>query len=259
MLTKNSMGSLSKTILSVRANIPVNRLIVVDGGSSDGTVEFISKQRDAILVDDSGGNRATARQRGIDEVETELFAFVDSDMILQKNWFIEARKSFELPDVGAVSTYPKYFGTAGKVQKALEIMYGRPTRRRFDTAAALLRTEAVEGISIPNEDEDIPSEDEFIGREVLKRGYKVLCVGSPVAYHQESPHSPNLMAKGGLLRSEGWRTTRDMLREFVLLIPECLFILFFTGNFSAGWQRIRTKGLVLLGFLLSVRPRAPLD
>jgi glycosyltransferase involved in cell wall biosynthesis len=254
MLTKNSMRpSLPETIASVFANIPVKRLIVVDGGSSDGTVEYVSKQMKAVLVDDSEGNRATARQKGIEMVETELFAFVDADIILQRDWFVEARKLLG-PDVGAVSTYPRYFGTAGEVQRALERMYGRPTRRRFDTAAALLRTAAAKGIRIPNEDEDVPSEDEFIGREVLKRGYRVLCAGTPVAYHQESPHPPDLMAKGGLLRAEGWRSTRDMLREFALSIPEGLFVLLFTGSFSAGWQRVRNKGVALLGFLLSARP-----
>ncbi len=254
MLTKNSMKpSLPETLAAVRANVPVNRLIVVDGGSADGTVEYLSRQDDVLLIDDSNGNRATARQKGIEKVETEVFAFVDSDIILQRDWFAEALALLG-PKVGAVSTYPRYFGTAEKAQKALERMYGRPTRRRFDTAAALLRTDAVKGVRIPSEDEQVPSEDEFIGRAVEEGGYEVLCVGRPVAYHKESPHGAALMAKGRLLRAKGWRTTRYMARQFLLSIPEGLFIWLYTGSFHAGKERIRYCTLVLLGYLTATKP-----
>jgi len=256
ILTKNSMApSLPETIASVYANIPVNRLIVVDGGSTDGTKDYLTKQGDVFMLDDSRGNRATARQKGIENVQTEYFAFVDSDMILQRDWYLQAL-ALMLPKVGAISTYPRYFGTAEKAQRALEKMYGRPTRRRFDTAAALLRTSAVRGIQIPSEDEQVPSEDEFIGRVVQKRGFDVLCVGRPVAYHRESPHlieSPDLRAdlvrKGGLLRVKGWRSTRYMARQFLVSVPESLFILVYTGSFTTAWQRFRYSALSFVGYL----------
>jgi len=261
ILTRNSMEpSLPETIASVLANIPVNRLIVVDGGSTDGTREYLAKREDVLLIDDSRGYRATARQKGIENVQTEFFAFVDSDMILQRDWYLEAL-NLMMPKVGAISTYPRYFGTAERAQRALEKMYGRPTRRRFDTAAALLRTSAVRGIKIPNEDEQVPSEDEFIGRAVQKRGYEVLCVGRPVAYHQESPHlianpdlRADLMRKGRLLRVRGWRSTRYMVRQFLVSVPETLFILVYTGSFTTAWQRFRYSTLSFVGYLVATRP-----
>jgi glycosyltransferase involved in cell wall biosynthesis len=255
ILTKNSMEpSLPGTIASVYASIPVNRLIVVDGGSTDGTVDYLSKQEGVFLIDDSNGDRATARQKGIENVQTEYFAFVDSDMVLQRDWYLEAL-ALMLPKVGAISTYPRYFGTAERAQRALEKMYGRPTRRRFDTAAALLRTSAVRGIQIPSEDEQVASEDEFIGRVVQKRGYEVLCVGRPVAYHRESPHlvaNPDLRAdlirKGRLLRAKGWRSSRYMARQFLVSVPESLFILAYTGSFTTAWQRFRYSALSSAGY-----------
>jgi glycosyltransferase involved in cell wall biosynthesis len=249
ILTKNSMRpSLPETLASVYASVPVNRLIVVDGGSTDGTVDFLARQEKVLLIDDSNGNRATARQKGIECVETEVFAFVDSDIILQENWFAEALALLG-PRVGAISTYPRYFGTAESTQRALEKMYGRPTRRRFDTAAALLRAEAVKGVRIPSEDEQVPSEDEFIGRTVERGGYQVLCVERPVAYHRESPHPADLMAKGRLLRAEGWRTARYMARQFFLSIPEGLFIWLYTGSFEAGRQRITNSTIAFYAYM----------
>jgi glycosyltransferase involved in cell wall biosynthesis len=249
ILTKNSMKpSLPETLASVYANIPVNRLIVVDGGSSDGTAELVGSQRNVVLIDDSKGTRATARQMGIERVETDSFAFVDSDMILQRDWF---REAFSLlgPRVGAVSTYPRYFGTAGRVQGALERMYRRPTKRRFDTAAALLRTSAVKGIQIPAEDDRVPSEDEFIGRTVEARGYQVLCVANPVAFHQEDPHRANMVEKGRLLRAKGWRTSRYLLRQLVLSILEGAFIAISLPDPRAGAKRIINSMQTLRGYL----------
>jgi glycosyltransferase involved in cell wall biosynthesis len=256
ILTKNSLRpSLPETIESVYANVPVNRLIVVDGGSTDGTVDFVANQRNVLLIDDSNGNRATARQKGIENVETPVFAFVDSDIILQKNWFAEALALLG-PKVGAISTYPRYYGTAGSVQKALERMYGRPTRRRFDTAAALLRVEPLRGVRIPKEDEQVPSEDEFIGRTLERRGYQVLSVERPIAYHRESPHLDSrpervrdLMTKGRLLKSKGWRTGGYMARQFLLSIPEGLFVWLYTGDLKAGRQRIADRAVTFYAFM----------
>lgn len=247
MLTKDSMRpSLKETVESVFANVPVNRLIVVDGGSVDGTREFLAKRPKVLLVDDPAGNKATSRQKGMELVETEVFAFIDSDIVLQRNWFTEA-----LPllgrGVGAVSTYPRYFGSADLVQRGLEKMYRRRTRRRFDTAAALVRTEAVRGIRIPAE--FVMSEDEFMGRAMEGKGYPVICVGNPVAYHRESPSRVDMVAKGRLMRKNGWWSTRYLARQFFLSTIEGLFILFYTRSLPAAWQRVRNSGMVLLGYL----------
>jgi len=256
MLTKNSMRpSLHETLASVYANVPINRIIAVDGGSTDGTTEFLSGRKGVILVNDAGGTRATARQKGIEMVETEFFAFVDSDMILQTDWFTQALNLMG-PGVGAISTYPKYFGTAGRVQSALERMYRRPLKRRFDTAAALLRTKAVEGILIPNEDDRIPSEDEYIGRMVGRKGYEVLCVGKPVAYHQEDPHGANMVDKGRLLRAKGWRSGSYLVRQFVMSVPEGIFIAVDLRDLGAGRGRIIGSAQTLRGYLTARRTPA---
>ena len=66
LLTKNSLKPcLLECVKSIYENVPVNRLIVIDGGSTDGTIEFLEKMRDVEIIDDSGGNRATARQNGL--------------------------------------------------------------------------------------------------------------------------------------------------------------------------------------------------
>jgi glycosyltransferase involved in cell wall biosynthesis len=74
MLTKNSDYILERCLDSIYNNIPINRLIVVDGFSTDRTLDILEKYRknyrNVVLVQDAG-TRATARQKGIELVKTE--------------------------------------------------------------------------------------------------------------------------------------------------------------------------------------------
>jgi len=102
LLTKNSLKPcLSECVESIYRNIPVNRLIVVDGSSTDGTVEFVRKYPNVTILDDSHGTRASARQKGIDAVETDWHVHVDSDVVLSDNWFKKAWANVA-DDVGAI-------------------------------------------------------------------------------------------------------------------------------------------------------------
>ena len=83
MLTKNSDRKLKECLESVYSNVPVARLIVVDGYSTDRTLQIIDgfdKKYHNVKVILDKGNRATARQKGIAAVETDWFLFVDSDV-----------------------------------------------------------------------------------------------------------------------------------------------------------------------------------
>ena len=254
MLTKNSMNpSLPETLASVYAWVPVNRLIVVDGGSTDGTVEFVSKREKVLLIDDSSGTRATARQKGIEAVETEFFAFIDSDVVLQHDWYSQAAAWFR-KEVGGVSTFPYQMGDEGDTQVAIAKLYRLGSvsdlarRKRFDTAAAVIRKEAVRGISIPSVLQ--AGEDEYIGRVIQERGFRAFVVPRPVVYHRRTePQPDNPLTRGRLLRRQGWRTTGYMARQFLLSIPEGAFIWVYTGNFNAGKQRVRYSALAFVGYL----------
>ena len=104
VITKNSGRMLSECLKSVYKNVPVNRMIVVDGYSTDKTVEIVrqfQKEHGNVLLLQDKGTRATARQKGIDNVETEWFMFVDSDAVLCSDWFRKAEK-YMGQDVGAV-------------------------------------------------------------------------------------------------------------------------------------------------------------
>ena len=95
LLTKNSDRKLKECLESVYNNVPVARLIAVDGYSTDKTLDvlnwFDEKYHNVKIIMDKG-NRATARQKGIADVNTEWFLFVDSDVILCNDWYKKAQQ-----------------------------------------------------------------------------------------------------------------------------------------------------------------------
>ena len=141
MITKNSLKPcLYESITSILRNIPLNKLIIIDSYSNDGTIESIKlfKNINIIIVQNECG-RGKAREIGIKNVETEWFAFIDSDVILEENWFSNIEKNIS-NKIGAIEGNVK--SADGKIQKIQQYMRGY-------TNCTLIRTNLVKDINIP--------------------------------------------------------------------------------------------------------------
>ncbi|NLB76069.1 MAG: glycosyltransferase family 2 protein [Crenarchaeota archaeon] len=184
LLTMDSERKLRACIDSIYQNVPVNRLIVVDGFSTDGTLKIIEeyqKKHGNVLVVQEEGTRGSARQTAIELVETEWFMFVDSDVVLSKDWVAQAQK-FITPEVGAV--WGIEIWSVLRNSPILPI-FERVTLKIFEerggTHDLLVRTKAVKGIKIPFELHTY--EDGYIKKWIEKNGYKVLGVYEPYCMH----------------------------------------------------------------------------
>ncbi|MBC7130890.1 glycosyltransferase family 2 protein [Candidatus Bathyarchaeota archaeon] len=177
MLTKNSESILRECLTSIYENVPVNRLIVLDASSTDNTSaiieEFDNRYGNVVFITENG-SRAEARERGIKEVETEWFMFVDSDVILCKNWFKKAIRHIN-DKVGAVwglnfditpNTKNRFF------LKLLAILAEKCFNIRGGMHDTLIRREALEDIHIP---EWLHAyEDAYIINWIREKGYHVI-------------------------------------------------------------------------------------
>jgi glycosyltransferase involved in cell wall biosynthesis len=105
MPTYNSNKGLFSLVLeSIRRYVPLNKLIVVDRYSSDGTVELVKEKFPDALVIRTHASLGYARYIGIRHVETEWFAFIDSDVLVLPNWFNTVSRYVRYEKVGAVES-----------------------------------------------------------------------------------------------------------------------------------------------------------
>jgi glycosyltransferase involved in cell wall biosynthesis len=184
IITKNSEGMLNKCLKAVYENVPVNRLIVVDGYSTDRTLEVVrefQKKHGNVLVIQDRGNRATARQKGINQVKTEWFMFVDSDAVLCKGWFKKAEKHVG-QKVGAIWGIEVW----STIQNpAILKIFLWITRKIFDlrggTHDTLIRTDLVKDIEIPKILHVF--EDAYIKDWITQKGYKMIACYDPYCVH----------------------------------------------------------------------------
>jgi glycosyltransferase involved in cell wall biosynthesis len=190
MLTKNSQHLLAKCLTSVYQNVPIKNLIVVDGFSTDHTLEILKRfnhKYGNIQIHQLEGSRAKARTEGIRKVTTEWFMFIDSDVLLCKDWFKKVQA--DLTDgVGAVwglniDVLPNIKNK--RILKIQMMVAKRCFKLRGGMHDTLISRKTVEGIQIPEELHLY--EDAYIVRHIEGRGYKV-AVGSGVyCLHDKAP------------------------------------------------------------------------
>ncbi len=201
LLTFNSDRKLRSCLDSIYRNVPVRKLIAVDGGSTDRTIqvldEFNRMYGNVKIILDKEGNRATARQKGIDAVEADWFVFVDSDVILCNEWYNKA-KGCVADDVGAVWGIEVW--STLRNPRALKLFL-LVTRKIFDirggTHDTLVRSEVVKDIRIPLNRHVF--EDAYIKDYIVGKGYRVVGCYIPFCIHYRPKSVWTLKGSLGLI------------------------------------------------------------
>jgi glycosyltransferase involved in cell wall biosynthesis len=162
-------------------------VIVVDAFSTDNTLKILEKyqkKHNNIKVIQEGGTRATARQTGIKQIETDWFMFVDSDVELCDKWF-EKAQPYISDKVGAIWGIEVW-----SVINNPEIlkMFLWITRKIFElrggTHDTLIRRKAISGIRIPETLHVF--EDAYIKNWIIQKGYSVIACYDPYCLHFRS-------------------------------------------------------------------------
>jgi glycosyltransferase involved in cell wall biosynthesis len=220
VLTKNSERLLEACLESVYGNVPIKRLIVVDGFSTDSTLEILgefSKKYGNVKVITEKGSRGKARQRGIQEVKTRWFMFVDSDVTLCKDWFKKASRNIR-EDVGAIWGVDIPGNVESKfMTKILQWMEARVFDIRGGCHDILIRYDAVKDIKIPSELHVL--EDAYIKEWISGKNYKVI-----ISYTSYCKHFKTMES---LLSKENRLSTIFELRNIRLMKERLIYAAIF--------------------------------
>jgi hypothetical protein len=256
MLTKNSIKPcLRKSLDSIYRNIPVRRLIVVDNGSRDGTIDLVKSYPRSEVVENPLGNIASSRQLGIEAAETRWFAFIDSDIVLCEGWFQEISRHVS-DGVGAIfgATLPMELHVHNSAAalarlKRTTVIRLQASQRRLPPGDTLFNLRALKGIAIPND--LFTAEDEFIMKFIASRGFRLVRLEDAYCYHfTHLPGSPSgIVAYGRFVHRYRLKTPLRILAAAVYAVPSSMGILVFTGDWVAFRRQILLQVLPLIGWL----------
>lgn len=203
MLTKNSNKPYFRRVLSaIKRNVPVHHFVVVDAYSMDGTVETIKEFfGDKVIVVRSNATLGKARYIGMKLVDTEWFAFIDSDCEILDSWFNVAK---------IFMRHPKIYGIQGvfigkepasssdatrrlsvvkpveSVDKKLVIRFGFYIFSGADSGHVLLRSGVIRFLDPRVMSRLDCGEDFYIAHQIVKHGFYYIRVADMRAIHHRN-------------------------------------------------------------------------
>ena len=98
--TRNSARTLGSCLEAVHSNIPFNKIIVIDGESTDDTLNIAKSFGAEIFVDD--GLLGEVRYLQAQKCETKWIAYIDSDVYVYSSWWPRVSKFTTVPGVGMI-------------------------------------------------------------------------------------------------------------------------------------------------------------
>jgi len=238
VLTKNSERTWKDCLNAIYDAIPLNKLIVVDDFSEDGTIDIIKGFPNCFLIQNHA-LREKAREIGIKLVETEWFAFVDSDIVLYSNWFDKIRKHVR-PDVGAIcgdvivvsSERKEYVDLDAVLRKLRGLVYKSALKelKIGFTGNALVRTALVKNLRFPKWMHFY--EDHCIKEHILRQNFKWLDLDIQIREHYNSPEwkKQALRQSGACGRLLGYRSLPNLIVNLVKMPFKSLFAMVLLGN-----------------------------
>ncbi|MEM0172215.1 MAG: glycosyltransferase family 2 protein [Thermoproteota archaeon] len=225
--TFNSAKTIAKTLESLRSIDYSNyEIIIVDGGSDDGTLEIVKKFGINKIVVERRRGRGIAYNTGLLEAKGRYVAFLDSDAFVgTRSWIANAVNIME-KDYKVAVVFTKVYAPpdASFLQKVIDTFLCKG----FTTAnGAIYRKDAVLGVGGFNERMNYMQEDELLHR-LLKAGYKyhVNLNDKIFHYHRNSIKAymhQNIEAGAG--SKIYYRLTRDRRALVDSLTRICSFIL----------------------------------
>lgn len=233
LLTLNSMQPcLKECVESIYKNIPLNTLIVVDGGSTDGTVKFLKTFPNIKIIENKRDNRAIARQIGIAHVQTEWFVSIDSDVILSNNWFSEAWKKIR-KDTGAIQGISQTILDKEVVDFAFAMKQLTKKNRvtpQILTGDALIRASLVKNIKIPSHLHY--GEDKYIQLFIEEQGYKWQITEPPSCKHIKTVKAliNDAFAIGYFNYKVGTQNLTESVLALMTIFPKVIYAFVLTRN-----------------------------
>jgi len=176
----NAENTIKDCVKSVLAQGNTGEVIVVDDGSNDGTASILRKMKGIRLFTQKNSGPASARNRGLRAARFDYIAFVDSDVVLPRDWSAKALKLLGDRRVAGVGG-PGISTDRSMVSESLDsLLYGidMSTKRKFVDSLATMdvvyRRSAINGLEFDQTFRAAAGEDPEFNFRIRKRGHRLL-------------------------------------------------------------------------------------
>ena len=249
MLTHNCEEFLRIVLGNVYREIPVHHLIIIDGYSKDRTVEIVKRYPNVKIIK-TKKSLGKCREIGIRNVDTEWFAFVDSDVVLKPGW-LRTVESLIAPGVGAVEGLDRlvdprrraFQDGMEKLRKRLGREYHPKSSERAFTGDTLIRTELVREIVIPNQLKVY--EDQYIREYIERQGYQWVKSDEYLCLHYDFKRANRTVLAGEIAYRAGYAELKDHFLNVAKIFPKVLYAFYVTRV----WQMIPYQIKWYFGYL----------
>jgi glycosyltransferase involved in cell wall biosynthesis len=225
--TLNSAPTIEKCVQSILANIPVRSLLVVDGASSDRTLDILKRYR--VKVIEERALLGWTRYLQARNCETEWIAYFDSDVYAYDSWWKNVSSYAEQPDVGMILG----FADAPVNELPIYDAYLKHRAKNEGTVAfsnTLIRRRLV----LECRDElrgAHAGEDDIVAAHVRASGFKIITIPKSLCYHDRDPFKTHPQV---YFRSGQSARMKYGLRG-ITVVPSALL------NITSAWCRFSTE------------------
>jgi glycosyltransferase involved in cell wall biosynthesis len=199
--TKNCGDDLDRCLAALqKQTYPNFEIILIDGHSTDNTVEIGSRYGARIFYEDVG-TRAYACNIGLENSTGDIIAFTDADCIPQPNWLELLVKYLETRDdvvsVGGPNTTPddvSYVGKCVDLTYGSQIMTGETRYGKIFSDVVEVehnpgcnvayKKEIIDGLQCKFENDLVTAEDVVFDHLLIKNGYKILFAPEILMWHR---------------------------------------------------------------------------
>ncbi len=216
--TLNEKGRIREKISNLRnLDYPKNkfRIIFVDGGSSDGTIEEIRRSKVVRLFVSRRGGKINDINSVLPKLKTDYVMITDADSLVSRNTLKEFNKILNDPGIGAVGAHTKPMKSTKEetdfweTNNSLRLL----ETRFFSSSTMIAASYAFKRGLMSKFEEDVIADDLFATFKILSKNYRVIYTDKATALERRSPSTFSEMVK------HKSRKARANIRETVRFLP----------------------------------------